>query len=100
MAELAKKLLPYDPQGIVLEATGGWEVPVIVALTAAGLKVMRMNPKRVRDFANGMGFLAKTDVLDARVLALFGSRARLAVSRLSGGRLPAFSGHHGGGYSN
>ena len=76
LAELAKKLLLYDPQGIVLEATGGLEVPVIVALTAAGLKVMRMNPKRVRDFANGMGFLAKTDVLDAHVLALFGARAR------------------------
>ena len=76
MAELAKKLLPYDPQGIVLEATGGWELPVIVALTAAGLKVMRMNPKRVRDFGNRMSFLAKTDVLDAQVLALFGARAQ------------------------
>ncbi len=76
LAELAKKLLPYDPQGIILEATGGLEVPVIAALDAAGLKVMRMNPKRVRDFANGMGFLAKTDALDAQVLARFGSRAR------------------------
>ena len=76
LAELAKKLLPYDPQGIILEATGGLEVPVIAALDAAGLKVRRMNPKRVRDFANGLGFLAKTDALDARVLAMFGSRAR------------------------
>ena len=76
LADLAKKLRPYDPQGIGWEATGGLELPVIVALTAAGLKVMRMNPKRVRDFANGMGFLAKTDALDARVLALFGARAR------------------------
>lgn len=76
LAELAKKLMPYDPQGIILEATGGLEVPVITALDAAGLKVMRMNPKRVRDFANGMGFLAKTDALDAQVLAMFGARAR------------------------
>ena len=76
LAELARKLLPYDPQGIILEATGGLEVPVIAALDAAGLKVMRMNPKRVRDFANGMGFLAKTDALDAEVLAMFGARAR------------------------
>jgi len=76
LAELARKLLPYGPQGIVLEATGGLEGAVIAALDAAGLRVMRMNPKRVRDFAGAHGLLAKTDALDAYVLALFGARMR------------------------
>jgi len=74
LGQLAQKLLPYGPQGIVLEATGGLEAPVIAALATAGLKVMRMNPKRVRDFARAHGLLAKTDALDAYVLALFGMR--------------------------
>jgi len=74
LAELAQTLLPYAPQGVVLEATGGLEVAVITALAAVGLPVMRMNPKRVRDFARAHGLLAKTDTLDAYVLALFGAR--------------------------
>ena len=74
LEQLAQKLLPYGPQGVVLEATGGLEGSVITALVAAGLKVMRMNPKRVRDFARAQGLLAKTDQLDAHILALFGAR--------------------------
>lgn len=76
LAQLAQKLLPYCPQGIVLEATGGLEGVVIAALAGAGLAVMRMNPKRVRDFAGAHGLLAKTDALDAYILALFGARMR------------------------
>jgi transposase len=76
LAKLAQKLLPYRPQGIVLEATGGLEGAVIAALAGAGLPVMRMNPKRVRDFARAHGLLAKTDALDAYALALFGARMR------------------------
>jgi transposase len=76
VAALAEKLLPYRPQGIVLEATGGLEGVVIAALAGAGLAVMRMNPKRVRDFAGAHGLLAKTDALDAYALALFGARMR------------------------
>jgi transposase len=76
LAGLAQKLLPYGPQGIVLEATGGLESAVIAALAGAGLAVMRMNPKRVRDFAGAHGLLAKTDALDAYALALFGARMR------------------------
>ena len=71
---LAQKFLPYGPEGVVLEATGGLETMVIATLSAVGLKVMRMNPKRVRDFARADGLLAKTDALDAHVLALFGAR--------------------------
>jgi transposase len=76
LAELALKIIPYRPRGIVLEATGGLEGAVIAALAGAGLPVMRMNPKRVRDFASAHGLLAKTDALDAYVLALFGARMR------------------------
>lgn len=57
---------------IVLEATGGYETALASALAAAGLPVVVINPKRVRDFAKAKGILAKTDRLDARVLALFG----------------------------
>ena len=76
LAGLAETLLSYRPQGVVLEATGGLEGAVIAALAGAGLAVMRMNPKRVRDFAGAHGLLAKTDALDAYVLALFGVRMR------------------------
>ena len=74
LAELGRRLQPYAPRGVVLEATGGLEGAVITALVAAGLPVLRMNPKRVRDFARAHGLLAKTDALDAHVLALFGAR--------------------------
>lgn len=57
---------------IVLEATGGYETAAASALAAAGLPVVVINPKRVRDFAKASGILAKTDRLDARVLAAFG----------------------------
>jgi transposase len=74
LTRLAQQLLPHAPQGVVLEATGGLEAAVITTLTQAGLAVMRMNPKRVRDFARAHGLLAKTDALDAYALALFGAR--------------------------
>lgn len=56
---------------IVLEATGGLELPLIGALVAAGLPVVVANPRQVRDFAKATGKLAKTDPLDAQVLAHF-----------------------------
>jgi transposase len=55
----------------VLEATGGREGPAVAALAAAGLPVAVVNPRQVRDFARAIGQLAKTDVLDAQVLAHF-----------------------------
>lgn len=76
LSQLAQTLLSYGPQGVVLEATGGLESLVITVLAASGLQVMRMNPKRVRDFARAQGLLAKTDALDAYALALFGARMR------------------------
>jgi len=61
---------------IVLEATGGYEVACAVALAAADLPVVVVNPRQVRDFAKATGRLAKTDVLDAEVLARFAAVIR------------------------
>jgi transposase len=70
-AELIVELIGLQPERIVLEATGGLEIPVTAALQAAGLPVVVINPRQVRDFAKALGQLAKTDRLDARVLAHF-----------------------------
>lgn len=67
---------------IVLEATGGLEVPVVAALAAAGLPVVVVNPRQVRDFARATGRLAKTDALDARVLAHFAHAVPLPLKPL------------------
>ena len=61
---------------VVVEATGGYEAPVVAALVTAGLPVAVVNPRQVRDFAKALGRLAKTDRMDARVLALFGARVQ------------------------
>ena len=68
---LIAELISLRPALIVLEATGGLEIPVVRALHAAGLPVVVVNPRQVRDFAKALGQLAKTDRLDARVLAHF-----------------------------
>lgn len=65
--------------GAIVEPTGGWEVEVGMVLQAAGVTRLRINAKRVRDFARAQGVLAKTDPVDARVLALFGERMRPPV---------------------
>lgn len=77
--ELVRRLVELAPQLVVLEATGGWETALAGALCAAGLAVAVVNPKRVRDFARAAGVLAKTDRLDARVLALFAQRMQPQV---------------------
>jgi transposase len=69
--ELLGELMVLRPALIVLEATGGLEIPVANSLQAAGLPVVVVNPRQVRDFAKALGQLAKTDRLDARVLAHF-----------------------------
>jgi transposase len=69
--QLIAELMVLRPALIVLEATGGLEIPVVNALHAAGLPVVVVNPRQVRDFAKALGQLAKTDRLDARVLAHF-----------------------------
>ncbi len=79
---LAERLQALSPTLIVLEATSGFEVSVVARIAAAGLPVVVVNPRQVRDFAKATGTLAKTDRLDARVLALFAQRVRPAVRPL------------------
>lgn len=74
-----RKLLP-DPAPclIVLEATGGYERLLVADLLDAGCRVAVINPKRARDFARALGLVAKTDRIDARVLALFAEKVQPA----------------------
>jgi len=76
LKKLAQRLLAKGVRLVVLEATGGLEVAVMLALEAKGIAVARINPQRVRDFAKGLGWLAKTDRIDARLLAIYGERMR------------------------
>lgn len=64
---------------VILEATGGTELPLVAALAVASLPVAVVNPRQVRDFAKSTGQLAKTDRLDAVVLAYFGEALRPAI---------------------
>jgi transposase len=77
-AALVAALTPLALTLIVLEATGGYERAVTVALAAAGLPVVVVNPRHVRDFAKATGQLAKTDRLDAAVLARFAAQVQPA----------------------
>jgi transposase len=71
IAAVVNLLRPLHPTRVVLEATGGFEVPLAAALAGAGLPVVVVNPRQVRDFARATGQLAKNDVIDAAVLAHF-----------------------------
>lgn len=81
--ELIKKLEQLKPERIVLEATGGYEQIAAVQIYLAGLPLCRINPRRARYFARSLGQLAKTDKLDAKVLALFGERVQPPLTRIS-----------------
>lgn len=70
-AALVEHLKGLWPRLIVLESTGGYQRTVVAALAAAGLPVVVVNPRQVRDFARALGILAKTDTIDAMVLARF-----------------------------
>lgn len=78
IATLVARLQAIQPALIVLEATGGLEVPVTAALAAVGLPVVVVNPRQARDFAKATGRLAKTDALDAHGLAHFAEAVRPA----------------------
>ena len=81
--ELVTRLRAAAPALVVLEATGGYELAAGGALAAAGLPVAVVNPRQVRDFARATGQLAKTDRIDAEVLALFAERVRPAIRPLA-----------------
>lgn len=79
IATLITRLKSLKPRLIVLEATGGLERRVVAALVAGKLPAVVVNPRQVRDFAKALGKLAKTDAIDASVLALFADRIRPEV---------------------
>jgi transposase len=76
LEQLVSDLRALAPALIVLEATGGFELTVAAALAAAGLPLAVVNPRQIRDFARATGRLAKTDALDAQIIALFAERIR------------------------
>jgi transposase len=76
---LVERLRSLTPTLIVLEATGGYELLGVAALVAAALPVVVVNPRQVRDFAKATGQLAKTDRIDADILARFANVVRLTV---------------------
>lgn len=76
MAELVTRLRSVSPTLITIEATGGYEREVAVTLASQGWAVAVVNPRHARSFARALGLLAKTDRLDAAMLALFGERVR------------------------
>lgn len=76
IARLIHQLRSLTLDRIVVEATGGYEAALVEALAQAGMPVCRVNPARVRRFAQGMNWLAKTDKIDSKVLARFGEKAQ------------------------
>jgi transposase len=76
IAQLVAKLTTPAPTLVVMEATGGYEISVATALAVAGVPVAVVNPRQVRDFAKATGKLAKTDAIDAAVLAQFADVVR------------------------
>lgn len=76
IAALVERLVQLRPALVVLEATGGMEMPVVGALVVAQLPTAVVNPRQVREFARATGRLAKTDAIDAQVLAQFGEAVR------------------------
>lgn len=79
---LVSALRELTPTLAVLEATGGQETHVVAALATAAMPLAVVNPRQVRDFARATGELAKTDAIDARILALFAERIRPEVRAL------------------
>lgn len=82
LTALLDRLRTLAPTLITLEATGGYEATVAAILASAGLPVAVVNPRQIRDFARATGLLAKTDTLDARVIAHFAEAVRPAVRLL------------------
>jgi transposase len=80
--QLVAALTTWQPHLIVVEATAGYELPVVSACAAVGLPIAVVNPRQVRAFAHAIGRTAKTDAMDAALLALFGARVQPEVRPL------------------
>jgi transposase len=90
-AALISWLADISPRLIVLESTGGYQRVLVATLAAAGLPVVVVNPRQVRDFARALGILAKTDAIDAQVLARFGEKVNPPLRPLPDAEAAAFS---------
>jgi len=84
-------LCKLRPALVVVEATGGIELPMVTELMLTGIPLVVINPRQVRDFAKATGILAKTDALDARVLAHFAFAVRPALRPLPDAQAQEFS---------
>lgn len=82
VSRLAKRLKPLECTRVVVEATGGYETVLVAGLWAVGVPVVVVNPRWVRNFAKSIGWLEKTDRIDAKLLALYAERAELKVQQL------------------
>ena len=93
--QLVSRLKTIEPALVVMEASGGLELSLVAALAAEELPLVVVNPRQVRDFAKATGKLAKTDALDAAVLAHFGEAVTCCASparcRDPGPQLPSRS---------
>lgn len=90
--ELIKRLEPIAPQLIVFEATGGYETLAVSSLAVAGLAVVVVNARQIRDFAKSIGQLAKTDAIDAGVIARFASAVRPELRAVKDNRTQELTG--------
>lgn len=79
IGQLVRRLSELAPKRVIVESTGGYERLLVERLAEAGLPVVVVNPWRVRRFGEGLGILAKTDPIDARLLALYGEHAEPAI---------------------
>ena len=86
--QLVARLKTQAPVMVLLEASGGLELPLVAALAAEAVPVVVVNPRQVRDFARATGKLAKTDALDAAVLAHFAAVVRTARASFARRRNP------------
>jgi transposase len=86
IAQLVRQLAALSPARIVVESTGGYERTLVTKLAEVGLPVVVVNPRRVRSFGQALGILAKTDTIDARLLALFAEKAEPPVRPILQGK--------------
>ena len=91
LAELAAKLKPLAPQTVAMEATGGFEAMVAASLAAQGFQVAVVNPAQVRHYAQALGKRAKTDPIDAAVIAAFAEVTRPRIKALPDAETTALS---------
>ena len=76
VADITEYLRKIHPTIVVLEATGGYETLIAASLSSAGIPVALTNPRQIRDFAKATGKLAKTDNIDAKIIAHFGAAVK------------------------